>query len=45
MSQELRLKNINKAGSYFRKEIEQNELKTKKQRKLCTTLNYIEHLF
>ena len=28
---------------YFLKEIEQNEQMSKKQRKVCTTLNYMEH--
>ena len=43
MSQELRLKNIDKTRNYFLEEIEQNELMIKKQKKFCTTLSYIEH--
>ena len=31
--------------NYFLKEIEQNELISKKYNKVCTTLNYIEHFF
>ena len=41
-SQEFRLKNINKTRYYFHKEIEQNELMSKKHKKICTTLTYIE---
>ena len=29
--------------NYLVEEIEQNELISKKQKKVCTTLNYIEH--
>ena len=43
ISQESRLKNINKTGNYFLKEIQQNELMSRKHKKVCTTLNYIEH--
>ena len=43
MSQELRLKNINDTRNYFLEEIKQNELMSKKHKKVCTTLNYIEH--
>ena len=41
MSQEFRLKNIDKTRNYFLEEIEQNELMSKKYKKVCTTLNYI----
>ena len=34
---------INETRNYFFEEIEQNELMSKKQKKVCTTLNYIEH--
>ena len=37
ISQELRLKNIDEAGNYFLKEIEQNELMSKKHKKVCIT--------
>ena len=37
------MKNINETRNYFLKEIEQNELMRKKDKKVCTTLNYIEH--
>ena len=42
-SQELGLKNINETRNHFFEEIEQNELISKKHKKFCTTLNYIEH--
>ena len=42
-SQEFRLKNIDKTRNYLIKEINQNELMSKKHKKICTTLNYIEH--
>ena len=44
MSQEFRLKNINETRNYFLEEIDQNELMSKKHKKVCTTLNYIEHI-
>ena len=42
ISQEFRLKNINETRNDFLEEIEQNELMSKKYKKVCTTLNYIE---
>ena len=45
ISQEFRLKNIDETRNYFLEEIEQNELMSKKQRKVCSTLNYIQHFF
>ena len=44
MSQELRLRYINETRNHFIKEIEQNQLMSKKHKKVCTTLNYIEHI-
>ena len=44
MSQEFRLKSINETRNHFIEEIEQNELMSKKHEKVCTTLNYIEHI-
>ena len=44
ISQEFRLKNIDATRNYFVEEIEQNELTSKKYKKVCMTLNYIEHL-
>ena len=41
-SQEFRLKNIDETMIYFSEEIEQNELISRKQKKLCATLTYIE---
>ena len=43
VSQEFRLKNIEKTRNYFVEKIEQNELMSNKHRKGCITLNYIEH--
>ena len=41
ISQEFGLKNIDETRNYFLEEIEQNELTSKKQRKVCSNLNYI----
>ena len=43
ISQEFRLKNIDKTKNYLIGELNQDELISKKQKKVCTTLNYIEH--
>ena len=43
MSQEFRLKNIDKKRNDFIEEIEQNELMSRKHKKVCTTLIYIEN--
>ena len=43
MSQEFRLKNKDETRNYFLEEIEQNDLMRRKHKKICTTLNYIEH--
>ena len=43
ISQEFRLKNIDETRNFFLEEIKQNELMSKKLKKVCTTLNYIEH--
>ena len=43
ISKEFRLKNIDETGNYFLEEIKQKELMSKKNKKVCTTLNYIEH--
>ena len=40
MSQEFRFKNIDKTRNYFLDEITQNELVSRKDKKVCTTLNY-----
>ena len=42
MSQELRLKNIDETRNYFLEEIKQNELMSRKHKKVCTTLKYTE---
>ena len=43
ISQEFRLKNIDETRNYLIEEIKKNELMNKKHKKVCTTLNYIEH--
>ena len=43
ISQEYKLKNIKEINNYFIKEIDQNELLSNKNNKVCTILNYIEH--
>ena len=42
MSQEFRLNNIDETRNYFL-EIKQNELMSRKHRKVCTNLNHIEY--
>ena len=37
------MKNIDETRNYFLVEIEQNQLISKKHKKVCTTLNYIEN--
>ena len=44
ISQEFRLKNIDKTKNYLIEEIKQNKSIIKKHKKVCKTLNYIEHL-
>ena len=44
ISQEFRLKNIERTRNYYIKELNQNELMSKKYKMFCTTLNYVEHL-
>ena len=43
ISQEHKLKTINEARLYFVEEIDQNVLMNNKHKKVCATLNYIEH--
>ena len=43
ISQEFRLKNIDETRNYLIEEINRNELMSKKHKKICATLNYIEH--
>ena len=43
MSQEFRLKNIDETRNCFLEEIEQNELMSRKDKKVCATPNHIEH--
>ena len=43
MSLEFRLKNVDETRSYFLEEMEKNELISRKYKKVCTTLNDIEH--
>ena len=44
ISQKFRLKNIDETRNYLIKEINQNELMSKKHKKVYRVLNYIEHL-
>ena len=39
------MKNTDEKRKYFLEEIKQNELMSKRHKKACTTLNYIEHFF
>ena len=43
ISQEIGLKNIDETRHYFLEEIKQNELMSRKHKKVCTTLNYVKH--
>ena len=43
ITQEFRLKDIDKTTNYLIEEINRNELMRKKHKKVCTTLNYTEH--
>ena len=45
ISQGFIFKIIDETRNYFLEEIEPNELISKKYKKVCTTLIYIEHLF
>ena len=42
VSPEFRLKIIDKTRNYFLEEIKKNELMSKKHKKVCKSLNYIE---
>ena len=42
ISQEFRRKNIDETSNYLIEEINRNKLMSKKHKKVCTTLNYIE---
>ena len=44
ISQEFRLKEIDKKRNYFIGEMKQNELIRKKHKKVCKILNFNEHL-
>ena len=44
VSQEFRLKDIDETRNYFLEEKRQNELTRAKHKKVCRTLNYIEHI-
>ena len=43
ISQEFRLKNVVETRNYLIEEINRKELLSKKHKKVCATLNYIEH--
>ena len=44
LSQEIRLKNISETRNYLPEEVNQNKLVSRQHKKVCTTLNYIEHI-
>ena len=44
MNQEFRLKKIDEIRNYLIEEINRNELMSKKHKKVCRVLNYIDHL-
>ena len=44
INQEYRLKRINEIRNYLIEEINQNKLMSKKHKKICRVLNYIDHL-
>ena len=43
MNQEFRFKKVDERRTYLIEEINQNELMSKKHKKICRVLNYIEH--
>ena len=43
ISRECKLENINETRNYLIEEINRNEFMSKKHKKVCATLNYIEH--
>ena len=43
ISEEFRLENIDETRNFLIEEINRNELMSKKHKKVCTSLNYIEH--
>ena len=43
INQKFRLKNIDETRNYLLEEVNQNELMSRKHKKVCTTVNYIEH--
>ena len=45
ISKESKLKNIDETRNYLTEEINQNELMSKKYKKVYRVLNYIEHLY
>ena len=45
ISQEFRLKNIDETTNYLTEEINRDKWISKKHKKVCTTLNYIENFF
>ena len=44
-SEEFRLINIDETRNFMTEKINQNELMSKKHKKVCTTLNYIQQLY
>ena len=44
ISQKVKFKNIDETRDYLIEEMKQNELISKKHKKVCKVLNYVEHL-
>ena len=44
INQEFRLQKLDEIKNYLLKQINQNELMSKKHKKVCRVLNYIDHL-
>ena len=44
ISREFKFQNIDETRNYLTEEINQNELLSKKHKKVCAILNYIEHI-
>ena len=44
ISQKVKFKNIDETRGYLIEEMKQNELISKKHKKVCKVLNYVEHL-
>ena len=45
IAEEFELKNTDETRNYFFEELQQNEIMSKKHKKVCVTVDYIEHFF